>query len=134
MTEVDVFDGFDEIDEIAGYVFHETGSEGLQALLHMFITNKTISRDGLLDIADSLDDAGLADGANIIREAAQAAPTKAVVEIARILNDPYPCNIRYRLTQGVRRGIFAPEDMEAAWVDPEIIDYVRDKIRAVRCQ
>jgi hypothetical protein len=57
------------------------------------IENRIFDKDTLLDVAESLEHGGLSDGACIVRDAAENAPSKKVVEIARILNVPYPCGI-----------------------------------------
>jgi hypothetical protein len=129
ISEEDPFDGL-EIDEIAALVLHQTGTEGLQALVDMFLDNKTMDRDGLLDIASRLDDGGLSDGADLIRKAAEHAPSKKVAGIAWILNHGYPCNIRFSLTHGAKRGKWGPEDMEAAGVDPVLIDEIAEEAKA----
>jgi hypothetical protein len=123
--EPDIFDGC-EMDEVAAIVFQQAGPEGLQGLMDQLIDHKIIDKDRLLDVAESLEHGGLSDGACIVRDAAENAPSKKVVEIARILNS-FPTTIKPRLLQGVRRGLFSPEDLEQAGVDPEVIDFVTIK-------
>jgi hypothetical protein len=126
--EPDIFDGC-EMDEVAAVVFQQAGPEGLQGLMDKLIENKIFDKDSLLDIAESLEHGGLSDGACIVRDAAENAPSKKVVEIARILNVPYQCGIEYRLFSGARKGRFGPQDMKAAGVDPELIDHITHKMR-----
>jgi hypothetical protein len=127
--EPDIFDGC-EMDEVAAVVFQQAGPEGLRGLMEELIDNKIIDKDSLLDIAESLEHGGLSDGACIVRDAAENAQSKKVVEIAHILNSEYPCSIRPRLLQGARRGRYAPEDLEAAGASEEIIDYLTQKMKA----
>jgi hypothetical protein len=126
--EPDIFDGC-EMDEVAAVVFQQAGPEGLRGLMDELIDNKTIDRDSLLHIAESLERGGLSEGACIVRNAALDAPGKKIVEIARILNAEYPCSIRPRLLQGARRGRYASEDLEAAGASEDIIDYVTQQMK-----
>jgi hypothetical protein len=129
--EPDIFDGC-EMDEVAAVVFQQAGPEGLRGLMDKLIDFKIIDKDSLWDIAESLEHGGLPDGACIVRDAAENAPSKKVVEIAHILSGEYPCSIRPRLLQGVRRGRYALEDLEAAGTGKEIIDYVTQQMKAAQ--
>lgn len=70
MTEPELFDGCETLDEILFVTFNQAGPEGLRALL----AKVKLHQQELVEAADKLAQAaGLADGAAIVREAAKDA-------------------------------------------------------------
>jgi hypothetical protein len=64
----DLFDSCEGIDEILALVLDQAGPEGLKELLEQLVGAAGLYREHLLDAADRLEDAGLVEGANLIRE------------------------------------------------------------------
>ena len=52
------------------------------------LPRSVVTQETLLDAADQLDNADTADGASLIREAAEQMPDSATILIAKILADP----------------------------------------------
>jgi hypothetical protein len=68
MTEPDLFDGCESIDEILFLTFDQAGPDGLQSLL--IHPKVKLTQQELHEAAVKLEGAGLIDGAKIVREAA----------------------------------------------------------------
>jgi len=76
------YDCCNDIDEVFAIVWSHEGEEGLKYLLNTYLENGTADRDVLFDVADRLQDAGLVDAANVVREAAGQMDDPAIALIA----------------------------------------------------
>jgi hypothetical protein len=69
----DPFEDVRELDEVAAIVLHKAGEEGLQELCRRFTDESVLGYQDLVKVADKLRKVGLAEGADIVTEAAEAA-------------------------------------------------------------
>ena len=91
------YDCCNDIDEVFAIVWSHEGQESLKYLLNTYLENGTADRDVLFDVADRLQDAGLVDAANVVREAAGQMDDPAIALIADVLDDPVRGNVKSRL-------------------------------------
>jgi hypothetical protein len=123
MTNPDPFDGCD-LDETLALIFNLKGADGLRALL----ARVDLDKESLNAAAHKLEQAGLVEGAKMVRDAAKKAPTRSSVEIAKFLRDSDLVRQKAYLAHLYRKGQIILADLVPQGVDPETIAYV-DKSR-----
>jgi hypothetical protein len=97
--ELNPFHGCD-VDEVMALVFDMEGPDGLRAVL----AHVDLDRECLTAAANKLDQAGLIDGAKIVREAAMKADTRSSREIAIVLREADPIRQKADFARLYRQG------------------------------
>ena len=88
MTEGDLFDGCETVDEIMALVLEQAGAEGLQDLVARLTADTTaIDRESLMNAANQLEAAGLTQGAAIVRAAAEQIEDRVSPDVIVIVQD-----------------------------------------------
>ncbi len=119
-TEPDLFAEFESIGEILAFVLHSEGPKALQQLLKI----AALDQEALHLAADGLAAAEMMEGPELVAKAADQIEDQSTSEIARIIADPVRGNRRAYLAQAYRRGRIDMDDLEAAGVDNDTIDYI----------
>jgi len=122
------FENCETIDETMFMVLDLAGPEGLKELL----AEVDLDREDLSQASDKLKAAGLVDGAQLLRDAAKEAPTRAAREISRIMADPLPANRKCYFREGWGRGYFSVDDLIVAGVDPQEFESITKAVSKAR--
>jgi hypothetical protein len=110
-----------EIDEIMALALDLEGLAGLRALL----AHTDLDREDLSQAADRLQQAGLIEAASMARDAAKRAPTRASMEIAKVMADDDEIKRKASFATLYRAGTISLDDLEAQGdIDPETLAFV----------
>ena len=85
----DPFGQFETTGEVAAYVWHKCGEDGLRQLLEHDVSNPILSREDVMDAADELGRAGLRKAASIATEMAATKPPMTDLSFCCYTKPPY---------------------------------------------
>jgi len=128
MTD-NLFDSFETADEIMAFVLDRAGTEGLKQLLSIFVAERRMHRESLMEAAGRLEAAGLMQGAAIAMEAIEQIADQA--PFAAILADPIRANQRANFASLYRQGRVTLDDIVTGGIDTDTIEFVARSKRAL---
>jgi hypothetical protein len=109
-AEVNPSEDCHSTDELLALTLDQHGLEVMQELVRQMKEGRVMDRDALLAVADKMDTGGLEQAAAIVRQEADDAPTKRMVEVANVLR-----TLRYQSSVSLLEEKNQPRGVTGSW-------------------